>query len=132
MQRFWLCATVLFVGCSDAPPPMCTALTLDDACAPQYQPTFANVYANTIKPDCGGDRGACHSESGESTLSFATEQVAYDNLLRAFVTPGNPACSELIVRTAEIGKTYTMPQGKALGESERCAIQKWVRDGAMR
>ena len=132
MRRFWLCATVLFAGCSETPPPTCTALVLDEACAPLYQPSFTNVYANTITTDCGSSRGACHADGGESKLSFATEQAAYDNLLRDYVTAGNPECSEMIVRTADVGEDYTMPQGDSLGESERCALQQWVRQGAVR
>jgi len=132
MRCFWLGAALLIASCSETPPPTCTALTLDDGCAPQYQPTFANVYANTIKPDCGASRGACHTDGGDSTLSFATEQSAYDNLLRDYVTAGNPECSEMIVRITDVGEDYTMPKGDSLGESERCALQKWVRAGAMR
>ena len=131
-MRSWLCAAVMLAGCTETPPPACSVTELDPACAPQYQPTFTNVYANTLKMDCGSARGACHSASGEANLSFATEDAAYTNLLAKYVTAGDPACSELIVRTADLGEDYAMPQGDALAASERCALQQWVRAGALR
>ena len=41
--------------------------------------------------------------SGAGGLSLATPEIAYAALLAGRVTPGDPACSELIVRTARPG-----------------------------
>ncbi|CAN5835160.1 hypothetical protein BH11MYX2_BH11MYX2_06060 [soil metagenome] len=129
----WLAALLLFAGCGAEPPPKCTSTQLDDACLPQYQPTFANVYANTLTEDCGSTKGACHKNGGEAGLSFADEDTAYNNLLnRHYVVPGGVACSEFIVRTADTGKDYSMPKDSAIGDSEKCALQQWVRNGAQR
>ena len=118
-------------GCTKEPPPEC--ITVDTTCAPLYPPTtFANVYSMTISRNCGTDRGSCHSSSGDSGLSFATEQGAYDELLARDVTPGDPACSQLVVRTSTPGKDYSMPRGSTLISSERCAILQWVQGGAPR
>ncbi|CAN5889569.1 hypothetical protein BH11MYX3_BH11MYX3_40430 [soil metagenome] len=132
----WLFLVVTLVvasactGCSKEPPPACT--TVDLACAPLYIGTFVAVYSQTISMDCGSDKGSCHSADGDSGLSFATEQEAYDHLLESYVTPGDPGCSEMIVRTSSPGKDYQMPQGNALSEPEQCALRKWVEAGALR
>jgi hypothetical protein len=119
-------------GCPGSePPPQC--FTVDTSCAPLYQPTsFNKVFTETIVADCGSSKGSCHSASGDSGLSFATEQEAYDGLIANHVTPGDPSCSELVVRTSSTGKDYTMPQGSALVASERCSLVKWVELGAPR
>jgi hypothetical protein len=124
----FLTAVVLLGGCPQTPPPTCTTTGLDMACLPQYSPTFSNVYTNTIMVDCGSSRGACHSASGDANLSFADAPTAYQTLVDR-VDPGNPACSELIVRTHDTGQDYTMPPGGALGASERCALLQWVIAG---
>jgi hypothetical protein len=127
----WSClvAAVLAGGCpSPEPPPACTIVDL--GCTPQYVPTFDNVYANTLRMDCGSARGACHSASGEGGLSLADPETAHAELLAGRVTPGDPACSETIVRTQDHGKDYSMPPGGALVAAERCALVQWVAAGA--
>ena len=130
----WLYLTAMLVtsaGCPNEEPPACK--TVDLACSPQYPSTsFSLVYENTISRDCGSSEGSCHSASGDSSLSFATEQGAYDSLLSKYVTPGDPGCSELIVRTSSPGADYQMPQGSPLSEVEQCALRKWVEAGAPR
>src|SRR3954464_8759887 len=118
MQSMWFVAAVALAGCQETPPP---CITVDPTCAPQYVPTFPNVYANTISKDCGSTQGACHSASGDSGLSFTTQQTAYDNLLKSYVKPGDPGCSEFVVRTSSPGKDYTMPKGSRLAPPESCA-----------
>jgi hypothetical protein len=119
----------LLAACKD-PPPECTSVAIDLDCGTQYQPTFDNLYANTIDKRCGTKDGGCHSSSGESGLSFADRQTTFDSLLDGFVKPGNPTCSELIVRTIESGTDYAMPPDESLSEFDRCALVKWVAAGA--
>jgi len=135
MQSFvWISAAFALAGCTGCqqkePPPTC--ITVNTACAPLYTGTFTTVYAMTIAQDCGADKGSCHSASGDSGLSFATEQAAFDSLLSTYVTAGDPGCSELVVRTSSTGKDYQMPQGSPLSEAEQCALRKWVEAGAPR
>lgn len=130
MRRMWIVAglAVLAGGCPADEPPACTTVDLD--CSPQYQPTFDNVYANTLVMDCGSGRSACHSASGEGGMSLVDPPTAHAQLLAGRVTPGDPACSELIVRTHDQGTDYEMPPGAALSEAERCALVQWVAAGA--
>jgi len=109
---------------------MCTTATIDLSCQTQYVPNFDNLYVNTIHPRCGADNGACHSRSGESGVSFADPDAAYASLLDGRVTPGDPTCSELIVRTIESGTDYEMPPDSTLPDRDRCALVKWVAAGA--
>lgn len=122
----WLSA--VSAGCPSEPPPACTPV--DVSCAPQYMPTFDNVYANTLTMECGSGRRSCHSDSGEGGLSFADPQAAHAGLLDGLVTPGEPGCSELIVRTQARGTDYAMPPGGTLSDAERCALVQWVAAGA--
>lgn len=127
----WIAAALALAACED-PPPSC--FSVDTTCAPLYTTaTFAPVYGMTISRSCGPTNGSCHSASGDSGLSFASEQAAYDNLLAHYVTPGDPSCSEFIVRTSSTGKDYTMPKGSsALVPAERCSLIQWVQGGAPR
>lgn len=121
-------ACVALGGCPGEPPPAC--ITVDTTCAPQYVPTFDNVYDNTLRLDCGSSRGACHSASGEGGMSLADPVIAHASLLAGRVKPGDPACSEMIVRTHHPGRDYEMPPGAPLAEAERCALLQWVLAGA--
>lgn len=132
MRGMWI-AWLLLAGCpSNDEPPACT--TVDTTCAPLYEPTFANVYANTLRMDCGGERSACHSATGQAGgVSFADEDAAYAALVtRGRVTPADPACSELIVRAHDVGTDYQMPPGDPLDDAEVCALIQWVQAGALR
>ena len=131
MRRLLLVGVL--AGCPSEPPPACLTPAVDTGCAPQYMPTFTNVYNNTLKPDCGYMDGSCHSASGRAGgLSFETQTVAYDQLMTASrVKAGNPSCSEFIVRTHSPGKDYQMPPGDALDDVEQCALVQWVEMGAL-
>jgi hypothetical protein len=112
-------------------PPMC--ITVDTACAPLYPPTFANVYNMTLRPSCGSANSSCHSASGaKGGLSLADEQTAYDGLLNTRVKPGDPGCSEMVVRSSSPGTDYEMPPGGGLSPAARCALLQWVQAGAPR
>lgn len=119
----------LLAACKEAPPE-CTSVAVDLDCATSYSPSFDNVYLNTIDKRCGTRDGSCHSSSGDANLSFATREIAFESLLDGHVTPGDAGCSELIVRTIESGKDYSMPPDEALSETDRCALVKWVAAGA--
>jgi hypothetical protein len=119
---------VVSLGCSTNPVPAC--ITVDASCAPLYAPTFDNVYTTTLKNTCGSDVHACHAALGASGLSFATEDTAYAELRDGQVTPGDPGCSPMIVRTSSVGARYQMPPGDPLSPQERCALVQWVKAGA--
>lgn len=123
------------VGCPSDPPPECLADPVDTTCAPLYEPTFANVYDRTLKKGCGSDRAACHSARGRAGgMSFEDPDTAYAALVvdNDHVKPGDPTCSELIVRVASPGTDYQMPPGDALSSAEVCALIQWVQAGAPR
>jgi hypothetical protein len=125
----------LGTGCEE-PPPECIAPAheIDESCAPGYVPTFTNVYNNTMKDGCGSTKSNCHSKNGRAgDLSFETQDIAYEQLLDATqgrVKPGDPACSEMIVRANSPGEDYQMPPGDALKAPARCALVQWVLQGA--
>ena len=78
-------------------------------------------------------RSSCHSAAGHAGgLSLADQQTAYTELMKeGRVKPGDPSCSEMIVRTSSPGADYQMPPGDALAEPARCALIQWVQQGAM-
>lgn len=133
-------ASVCFVvaalaGCPSTPPPECKVV--DESCDQlAYAPTFTNIYNNTLKNTCGSTNSNCHSSRGAANagnLSFETQALAYEQLLDATrdrVRPGDPGCSELIVRIDSPGEDYEMPPGDPLSGPERCAITQWVLQGA--
>lgn len=136
MRRLFV--VCLLAGCPSEPPPACVAEehALDTSCAPGYVPTFTNVYNNTLKTGCGSTQSSCHSATGRAGgLSFATEDIAYEQLIdpaKGRVKPGDPSCSEFIVRTSSPGEDYQMPPGDALSEPAQCALVQWVLQGAQR
>jgi hypothetical protein len=125
----WLAVmSAALAGCPDDAPPACVAV--ETACSPLYAPTFDNVFNNTLSTGCGSRLGACHSANGAGEMSLADLQTAYTSLLDGRVTPGDPSCSELIVRTGAVGKDYQMPPDTTLGAPERCSLIQWVQAGA--
>jgi hypothetical protein len=121
--------TLAATACASDPPPSC--ITVDTTCAPLYAPTFDNVYTTTLRDTCGSARSSCHSAAGkQGGMSFEDESHAYASLLAGRVTPGNPGCSKMIVRTDSPGASYQMPPGDPLSEPERCALIQWVQAGA--
>jgi hypothetical protein len=120
-----------WAGCADdAALPRC--VTVDAQCTPRYQPTFANLYANTLKDSCGSQSSACHSATGrKGGLSMDTAEVAFRELTSdGRVVPGDPACSELVVRLHGGGASYLMPPGAPLAAVDRCAVEQWIAAGA--
>lgn len=125
----WIAALVAaLAGCPADSPPEC--VTVDTACSPLYQPTFANVFQNTLRTGCGSTNGSCHSSTGDSGMSLADPAAAHASLLAGRVKAGDPGCSEMIVRTHSPGKSYEMPPDAPLSAAERCALVQWIQSGA--
>ena len=126
-------AAVCWAGAACGPPEL-TCVEVDPTCAPLYEPTFENIYANTLVDSCGSGRNACHSEAGaKGGLSLATMTRAYQSLLEAGqerVIPGDPGCSIAVARMASTHDDLQMPPGTPLPVSERCAIERWIANGA--
>jgi hypothetical protein len=125
----WLAAlSAALAGCPDKDPPAC--VTVDTSCTPLYEPTFANVFEMTLQRSCGSTLTACHSATGLGNMSLADPAAAHASLLAGRVKPGDPGCSEAIVRASSPGTDYEMPPGIPLGAAERCSLILWVAAGA--
>lgn len=108
-------------------------VTVEPSCTPRYQPTFANVYNNTLRESCGSQSVACHSAAGkQGGLSLESAEVAYQQLTGGGkrVVAGDAACSEIVVRMHGTGESYLMPPGSPLPAADRCAIEQWIAGGA--
>lgn len=129
-MSYKLVVALALAGCPSEPPPQC--VVVDTACQPRYVPTFANVYANTLRLGCGSSAVSCHSRAGmRGGMSFEDEATAYQALLAGRIAPGDPSCSKMIVRAASAGADYQMPPGNdPLDPAELCALVQWVADGA--
>jgi len=133
-----LVGMVLTVGCSDEPErPEC--INLPERCDSPYPPdppvTFEILFTAILKPTCGST-GNCHGKP-QGGLVFTNIDESFDLLLgnvggKARVTPGNAECSELVVRTSDVGKDWSMPPGTPLDPPNQCAIRQWVEAGALR
>jgi hypothetical protein len=119
-------------ACSDDAP---TLTCVDDvdfgSCAALYAPTFENVYANTITRGCATGGRSCHAAAGnQGGLTLEGEARAYEALSARYLTPGDAACSELVMRLYTDEPALLMPRGARLPDPEACAIGKWVHLGA--
>lgn len=124
-----LALAIALAGCPGDPELTCVADVDFATCAPLYAPTWHNVYTNTIVDSCASSR-ACHGgTSASSGLTLVGEEAAYTRL-RAYVTPGDAACSELVERLYTSSDELLMPRGARLPDPERCAIGQWVAAGA--
>jgi len=129
MRRMWIAVlAAALAGCPADAPPACT--TVETTCTPLYEPTFANVYNTTLRAGCGSGLSSCHARGGDGNMSLEDPATAYQSLLAGRVTPGDPGCSEMIVRANAPGKDYEMPPGATLSEAERCSLILWVERGA--
>lgn len=130
-SRAALLAALSLAGACHTPPPACKMV--DEGCTQlEYEPTFDNLYTMTLKDSCGSTRSSCHSAAGhKGGMSFEDEAHAYAALVGgARVHPGDPGCSDLIVRTDSPGTDYQMPPGDPLTPAERCGLIQWVAHGA--
>jgi len=138
MRRSWpataalaLLATVAACGDDDA----LTCVEVDLTCQPLYEPTFDNVFANTLAVKCGTGGSTCHSSEGhQAGLILDDKEQAHMLLLEHDrVIPGMPSCSLLIERVYARSSEMRMPPGpSALSDPERCALAQWIANGAMR
>jgi hypothetical protein len=106
-------------------------------CMPLYEPSWERVFTETIAPRCGTPGSACHGQAsamgagGGLVVSdmAATRAALLDG---GFVVPGDASCSEVMVRLDIDDAALRMPPGsQALDEPERCAVARWIADGAM-
>lgn len=106
--------------------------TLAAECTPLYEPTFENVYTNTLGPSCAVSGASCHASQGrQAGLDFGSVELAHA-ALSSVVRVDEPACSPLLLRleSAELG--FSMPPGRQLSSAERCSIRRWIEAGAGR
>ena len=125
-------ALVVLSGCSLENDVDCVEIPTD--CAPLYEPTFDNVYAQTLAPKCAVGGGACHSASGaQGSLVLEGADLAYEGLMGdGLIETSSPRCGILVQRLESNDSSYVMPIGAKLSESERCAIHMWIQSGAKR
>lgn len=123
-------ALVLLLGCSGDDE---TCLTVDSSCQPLYEPTFDEVFSRTLAVKCGVPGGACHAAEGaRGGLVLDDPEQAHSMLLDGRVVPGDPGCSPLVQRLESRQAGFGMPPGNPLTEAERCALIRWIADGAER
>lgn len=122
----------LALACDPGPE---TADNLDPSCAPLYEPTFDNVFDNTLLGTCGQAGTFCHATEGaKGQLVLDDREGAYAALVQSTpprVVPGDPSTSVVMVRL-ETGDSGAMPPGQPLSIAERCAVQQWIALGAKR
>ncbi|MEP7122247.1 MAG: c-type cytochrome domain-containing protein [Byssovorax sp.] len=133
----WIALAALASGCSSPETATGCVTSLDLTCAPLYDPTFDQIYTRTLKPTCALSGASCHASEGQmGGLAFADADSAYAALLgeggaKPRVVAGDAACSLLIERL-DATDSKVMPPGAPLADAERCAVAKWIQDGAKR
>lgn len=102
-------------------------------CAPLYEPTFQNVFDETLTQSCATAGASCHAAEGaQAGLVLGDIDTAHAGLLDGRVEPGSAACSLMMRRIESDDPGFQMPPGRKLSDAERCAIQKWIDGGAKR
>lgn len=112
-----------------------------DGCGPLYAPTWDNVFSMTLMPDCSTGGLSCHGSADAlgaeaHGLFFADPEGAHALLLEdrgeeTFVVPGDPSCSQLVIRLLTDDTVKRMPPGLTLSAEETCSVAQWVAMGAM-
>jgi len=109
---------------------------LDGECASLYEPNFDQVFNQTLLPSCGVGGASCHAPEGTATdLVLADARDAWAQLTAGdspLVVAGDPECSPLMERLETGDPERLMPPGAPLSDEERCAIQRWIAEGAAR
>ncbi len=120
---------LLLVACGPGP---LQPAEVDLGCTPQYEPTYHDVWSQTLRFDCG--IGGCHrGDQARGSLDLSNEETARDELLEPGqdrVIPGDPEHSLMIMRVFTDIEEYQMPPGSPLSDAEQCALALWVADGA--
>jgi hypothetical protein len=107
------------------------------SCDPLYEPTFDNVWQNTLSPSCAVG-STCHTADGaQGGLVLDDADTAYAELLGDSgddprVLPGDAGCSKVVRRIVSDDTSTLMPPGSPLADAERCALIQWVANGAAR
>ncbi len=118
--------------------PTCLPAPASTTCTPLYEPTFDNVFMNTLSTTCAAT--GCHS-GAQPTGNMALDEIekAYTNITAKSTTgeprieKGNVQCGKVIVRLESKDKSYSMPpQGATLRDGEVCSIAQWIAMGAKR
>lgn len=117
----------LLVACGEELAPA----DFDPACVPQYEPTFTNVFENTLRVDCAVS--GCHNGvAARAGLDMSTIDGAYDELVEGgLVIPGDPVNSLMTMRIFAKNQ-FVMPPGDPLADAEQCAVGQWIAAGADR
>jgi hypothetical protein len=133
-----LFAVAAVLACDTEQPYIAKCVAVDLTCEPSHEPTFDVIFENILAPRCGLPGNGCHSTEGaQDGLVLDEVDRAYDTLMglegdRSRVIPGDPSCSLVVTRLASISPTLVMPPGEPLPDAERCAIDRWILDGALR
>ncbi len=106
---------------------------LDPDCTPAYTPNFEEIHRRTLVQSCAVAGRSCHATAGaQGGMALEDIDVAYRALVDdGRVIPEDAACS-LVVMRIEANDDRLMPPSNPLRESERCAIETWIRQGAPR
>ena len=122
-------AMLPFLGCSE--PDELSCVTVSSECAALYEPSFQNVFSQTLAPGCAV-AGQCHgSDAARGGLVISEFHSAYSALLdNGKVIPSDPKCSELIIRMESKNRNIQMPPGNTLSAAERCSVIQWIAAGA--
>jgi len=114
---------------------------LPASCSPAISTDYNTIYKSVLGQRCGSSVGtmSCHAEGNSpSGLVLSDPDTAYNHLLglgapSARIIPGDAECSPLMERIATGDAAQRMPLGQApLSDGVRCAIQTWIREGAIR
>lgn len=118
---------------SDGDPKSCTTVSTD--CTPLYEPTYDQIFENTLKPTCAKSGVSCHASTGhQGGLAFEDADESYRMLVEETgdARPGDPACSEIVVRITATDGRVRMPPGASIDPGAQCAIIQWIAAGAKR
>jgi hypothetical protein len=138
-----LVALASIAACNDESTPQLPAcIDFDaDACAPLYEPTYENVFAQTFTMKCATGGSACHANAqalgaAKHGLEFSDAANAHALLLQdlgdaTFVHPGDESCGVLTVRLRTDDDAKRMPTGSMLIDTELCSVLQWIANGAM-
>lgn len=127
-------ALAALIGASACSDPDTCAL-VDTECQPLYQPTFDNIFQNTLLPSCGVAGVACHAPEGNAGgLVLADAEASYQAITgdNPRIDLDNVGCGPLLSRISSSDPSYQMPPSAPLAEAELCAIRQWVVAGAPR
>ena len=125
---------VALFSCGHDEQPAGACINVAASCSPAYEPTFDNVFRNTLKPSCALAGPSCHAAAGmKAGLVLEDVDTAFRLLgERGRAVPGDPQCSLVTRRIESSDVGFMMPPGLPLPPGEKCAIVQWVAHGAQR